>query len=518
MLRKDLTNRAHIVQPTKKKRTSFIINTPMRQQPELEVLNLDKDNIKQYTPIQMPQSDMESSPSIVVSVASTNFMNDNELYFEHEPALLDLQEPERTSEFLKRTKQCSKLCNFSNKNNADKISDKTKALEDMILTLKKTNIIELFGNEEYQYVFRMVLRHLNRCAPNNKMVALSFTDLDMPFQFKEEEWEHINLIYDILCEIFTSRKFNYRLCKSSQLQKVSYYVITMFASPDEREREKLCRVFNIQYVTLITQRQQMRKYAGDFFTYVSQGISKPIGVAELLSSYEPIVNGFKVPLLQEHVITFNTVFLPLHKCPYLAMFHLQLVNIITAYAEKQKSLIGNALRYILNIWPISPSAKEVYLMTEVSHLIEITAGEIPADIIMAITKRVARSSISTSFNLSERTMMMWQSDVFARTIAMSAPETFRIILPALYKTYKDHWCEDIRKLAAYAIIAVKQSNPSAFEMVGTEIRTFDADRIKSEKQRINKWREIFLSAALPEKVTNQLVKDLQIVAFDIKAI
>ena len=518
MLRRDLSNRAHIVQPSKKKRITPVVSTPARQQPGLEALNLDNPNIKQYKPIQMPQSDIESAPSIVVSVASTNFMNDNELFFEYKPSLLDLPDSERTSTFLSRVQQCSKLCNFANRNNADKISDKTKTLEDLILALKKTNIIETFGNEDYQYIFRMVLRHMNRCAPNDPMVALSFADLDMPVQFNEQEWEHVNLIYDILCEILTSRKFNQRLCKTSQLRKVSYAIVNMFASPDLREREKLCRVFHHHYVTLVSQRSQIRKFAGDFLTRVSQGLTKPIGVAELLSSYMPVVSGFKVPLLQDHVVTFNNIFLPLHKCPYLALFHVQLVNIITVYAEKQRSLISAALRYILTVWPISSSAKEINFMLEVGHLVEISQGDIPNDIIIMISRRIAKCSASTAFTLCERTMMMWQSDAFGKTIAMYAPETFRIILPAFYKTYKDHWCEEVRKLATSALIAIKQTNPGAFDMVGTELRTADTERINAENQRIDKWKTVALKAKLPEKDTNELVKGLQFAAFDIKNI
>ena len=232
MLRRDFARQAHIVQPTKKKnRPASIITSPARALPDIGDITTiltpispsQNPNIKQYRPIQTPQSDISNAPSIVFSVSSTNFQNTHELHFDFSPSISDFNEQERSGVFTSRVKQCFLMCNFQNPEIKDKIEDKTKSLTDILNSLKRTNMIENFGHEEYQYAFRLFLQHTNRQAPNNSQIYLSMIDADVSsMQIKETAWDHISIVYDIMIEIITNRKFNQRLCKPSQLKKLSH--------------------------------------------------------------------------------------------------------------------------------------------------------------------------------------------------------------------------------------------------------------------------------------------------------
>ena len=509
MLRKDYGNRARIVQPTKKKRPGgSVLSHPQVPQKANSSIDLNKRNVKQYVPISVPQSDIETTPSVVVSVATTSFMNNDNLCFDYSPPILEMEPNDRIPAFYKRIQQCSKLCNFSNSNNNEKIMDKTKTLEDLLNTIKRSTIIESFNNEEYQAIFRMFLKHTNRTAPINLKIRLSLIEADQNILFAEDGWDHISLVYDIMMQILTDRKFNQRLCRASQLRKVSYAIISMFSSPDSREREKLSKLFHHYYVAMISQRSLIRKYASDFFTNVAQNEKSPIGISELLSAYIPIVSGFKVPLLQDHIDSFNNVILPLHKSQYLLRFHVQLVNLITTFVEKQRSLAVKAIAYILNIWPKTSTSKEINFMLELGHFVDIIGTELPPEIVIKLVKQVAICANSNSFNLCERTLMRWQSDCFAKTIASNPYETFKILLPALFRTIKIHWCDEIKKLAMSTIIAIKQSNPQVFDEIGQKIKSIEAERIPSETKRADHWKNIAIQADLPESVVSDIVTKL----------
>ena len=516
MLRKDYGNRcAHIIQPNKKKRpANSVISAPIKQQSPLSSLEIIHTNIKQYRPMNIPQSDIESTPSVMFSVSPTSIWNNSDAIYEYSPSIMEFPVNERQQVFNKRIQQCYKLCNFNDPNQKQKIEDKRRTLEDLINSLKRTTLLEILGNEEYQAIFRLFLKHTDRTPPNDLKIQLSVVDSDQNTVFTEDGWDHISIVYDLLLIVLTDRKFNQRQCRASQLKKVSYSIIHTISSPDKREREKLCKIFHHYYVALVSQRAFVRKFASDFFMSVAQNEISPIGTAELLSAYIPVVSGFKVPLLQDHVQTFSNIILPLHKSPYLLNFHVQLVNLITTFIEKQRSLGIQALSYILGIWPKTSSTKEVNLMLEAGHYIDILGTEIPSDVIVKLAKIVANCANSNSFNLCERTLMRWQSDYFTKTIAYYPYETFKILLPALFKTVKLHWCEDIKKLAMSTIIAIKQSNPVVFEQVGQEIKNFESERLTNEVKRIDLWKTIAIQAELSEQLVNDFIAKLKTAVFE----
>ena len=523
MLRRDFSRQAHIIQPTKKRnRPTSILTSPHRALPDIGDITTivtpttsgQNPNIKQYKPIQTPQSDISNAPSIVFSVSSTNYQNTHELHFDYSPSIMDFTEQERSGVFVSRVRQCFLMCNFQNPDIKDKIEDKTNSLTDILNSLKRTNMIENFGNEEYQYAFRLFLLHTNRQAPNNSQIYISMIDADVnSMQIKETAWDHISIVYDIMLELITSRKFNQRLCKQSQLRKLSYSIVNMFSSPDAREREKLSKLFHHCYVILVNQRSLIRKYTNDFLSDVLQNLVSPIGVNDLLNSYLPIASGFKVPLMNDHLITYKKIILPLHKSPFLQRFHVGLVHVITTFCEKQRSLAYTAIEYVLSIWPQTISSKETNLLLEIGHLVEICGGDVPKDTILNICNRIAKCANSPVFTLCERTMMMWQSDCWAKSIASYAPETFRILLPALFKTVKLHWCEDVRKLTMSTIVALKQSNQGAFDLVGSEMKALDSDRINSEVERVNTWKSIAKQANIPKEELSDVMAKLQNLTF-----
>lgn len=62
------------------------------------------------------------------------------------------------------------------------------------------------------------------------------------------------------------------------------------------------------------------------------------GTAELLEILGSIINGFTVPLREEHKIFLAKALLPLHKPKGLALYHPQLQYCIVQYLDKDPSL------------------------------------------------------------------------------------------------------------------------------------------------------------------------------------
>ena len=77
------------------------------------------------------------------------------------------------------------------------------------------------------------------------------------------------------------------------------------------------------------------------------------GVAELLEILGSIINGFALPLKEEHKKFLLKVLMPLHKVKSLSVYHPQLAYCVVQFLEKDPSLteqvIINLLRYNTSI-------------------------------------------------------------------------------------------------------------------------------------------------------------------------
>ena len=71
------------------------------------------------------------------------------------------------------------------------------------------------------------------------------------------------------------------------------------------------------------------------------------GIAELLEILGSIVNGFQIPLKDEHRVFLKHVLLPLHKTKDLHQYHSQLAYCIMEFIKKDKKLLTNVYK-ILN--------------------------------------------------------------------------------------------------------------------------------------------------------------------------
>lgn len=63
------------------------------------------------------------------------------------------------------------------------------------------------------------------------------------------------------------------------------------------------------------------------------------GIAELLEILGSIINGFALPLKEEHKLFLTRVLLPMHKVKSLSMYHPQLAYCIVQFLEKDSTLM-----------------------------------------------------------------------------------------------------------------------------------------------------------------------------------
>ena len=120
---------------------------------------------------------------------------------------------------------------------------------------------------------------------------------------------------------------------------------------------------------------------------------------ELLEILGSIINGFALPLKEEHKIFLQRALLPLHKPKCVAMYHQQLSYCITQFVEKDPRLADTVLRGLLKYWPVTNSQKEVLFLGELEEVLELTQAAEFVKTQLPCSAKSRRASILRTFKL-----------------------------------------------------------------------------------------------------------------------
>lgn len=92
------------------------------------------------------------------------------------------------------------------------------------------------------------------------------------------------------------------------------------------------------YGKFLNLRSYIRRSINNVFFQFSYETERFNGIAELLEILGSIINGFALPLKEEHKLFLTRVLLPMHKVKSLSMYHPQLAYCIVQFLEKDAAL------------------------------------------------------------------------------------------------------------------------------------------------------------------------------------
>jgi serine/threonine-protein phosphatase 2A regulatory subunit B' len=112
----------------------------------------------------------------------------------------------------------------------------------------------------------------------------------------------------------------------------------LFDSEDPRERDFLKTTLHRIYGKFLNLRSYIRRSINNVFFQFVYETERFNGIAELLEILGSIINGFALPLKEEHKLFLTRVLIPLHKVKSLSMYHPQLAYCIVQFLEKDAAL------------------------------------------------------------------------------------------------------------------------------------------------------------------------------------
>lgn len=213
------------------------------------------------------------------------------------------------------------------------------------------------------------------------------------------------------------------------------------------------------YGKFLNLRSYIRRSINNVFFQFIYETERFNGIAELLEILGSIINGFALPLKEEHKLFLTRVLIPLHKVKSLSMYHPQLAYCIVQFLEKDAALTEEVGTYaksnklglhvqvvlgLLRYWPKVNSTKEVMFLNEVEDIFEVMDPAEFAKVQEPLFNQLAKSVASPHFQVAERALYFWNNEYFCNLVSDNVEVILPIMFAPLYENSKGHWNRYVR--------------------------------------------------------------------------
>uniref|UniRef100_A0A182LXE0 C2H2-type domain-containing protein n=1 Tax=Anopheles culicifacies TaxID=139723 RepID=A0A182LXE0_9DIPT len=416
------------------------------------------------------------------------------------PSLKDADPSEREELFIQKLHQCCVLFDFSEPLNDLKYKEiKRCALQEIVEHLNnQSNVIT---EAIYPEAFQMVAINLFRTLPPSSNPNGAEFDPEEDEPTLEVSWPHLQFVYELFLRFLESPDFQPNVAKRYIDHSFILNLLELFDSEDPRERDFLKTVLHRVYGKFLGLRAFIRKQINNIFYKFIYETEHHNGIAELLEILGSIINGFALPLKEEHKQFLLKVLLPLHKVKSLSVYHPQLAYCVVQFLEKDASLTQPVIKCLLKFWPKTHSPKEVMFLNEFEEILDVIEPAEFQKVMEPLFRQVAKCVSSPHFQVAERALYYWNNDYIMSLISENSKVIMPIMFPALYSNSKTHWNKTIHGLIYNATKLFMEMNQLLFDECH---RKYQAEQeMEQEKlaQRETLWQQMEDLAIRNSKLT-----------------
>ncbi|XP_027104910.1 serine/threonine protein phosphatase 2A 57 kDa regulatory subunit B' beta isoform-like isoform X1 [Coffea arabica] len=412
------------------------------------------------------------------------------------PLLKEIPLSERHALFIRKLQICCASFDFSDTlKNAREKEIKRQTLNELIELVQsgssKMNEIMQEG------LVKMISINVFRCLPPamHENTGSESGDPDEDEMFTDPSWPHLQLVYELLLRYVVSPDMDTKIAKRYLDHSFVLKLLDLFDSEDAREREYLKTILHRIYGKFMVHRPFIRKAINDVFYRFLFETERHSGICELLEILGSIINGFALPMKEEHKLFLVRALIPLHKAKCVASYHQQLSYCITQFVEKDYRLADIVIRGLLKYWPVTNCGKEVLFLGELEDVLEATQSEEFRRCMVPLFRQVARSINSSHFQVAERALFWWNNEHIVSLIAENRHTILPIIFEALEKNIKCHWNQAINGLTANVRRMFQEMDAELFEECQRQYEEREARAGSREEQRVLTWKRLEEAAA-----------------------
>mmetsp|Transcript_23125 Transcript_23125/g.44181 ORF Transcript_23125/g.44181 Transcript_23125/m.44181 type:complete len:507 (-) Transcript_23125:115-1635(-) len=426
------------------------------------------------------------------SLAHFNTSSVQAAYAEPLPSFRDVPPDERQLLFSKKLQLSTFTFDFA---------DATRHVREK--EIKRQTLLELvdyvntgqgkFTEAVFEDIVQMLSANLFRALPPSH-------DSDN-FDPEEEEptlepaWPHLQIVYEFLLRYVVSNETDAKIAKKYVDSNFVLRLLELFDSEDPRERDYLKTILHRIYGKFMVHRPFIRKAINNIFYRFIYETERHNGVAELLEILGSIINGFALPLKEEHKVFLGRALLPLHKPKYASNYHQQLSYCVTQFVEKDPKLADMVVRGLLKYWPLINSQKEVLLLGELEEILELTQAAEFAKSMVPMFRQIAKCVNSSHFQVGERALFLWNNDYIVSLVAQNRHVILPVVFGALERNARTHWNAAVHGMTCNVRKLFMEMDQGLFDEC---LRQFDEEERRSAlaaEQREKVWKRLEAMAA-----------------------
>ncbi|XP_017485377.1 PREDICTED: serine/threonine-protein phosphatase 2A 56 kDa regulatory subunit delta isoform-like, partial [Rhagoletis zephyria] len=405
------------------------------------------------------------------------------------PLLRETPANEREQLLIQKLRQCCTLFDFS-----EPLSDlkwkevKRAALHEMVEYLSNQNGV--ITEAIYPEAINMFAVNLFRTLPPSSNPNGAEFDPEEDEPTLESSWPHLQFVYELFLRFLESPDFQPNIAKRYIDHQFVLQLLELFDSEDPRERDFLKTVLHRIYGKFLGLRAFIRKQINNVFYRFIYETEHHNGIAELLEILGSIINGFALPLKEEHKQFLLKVLLPLHKAKSLSVYHPQLTYCVVQFLEKDPSLSEPVIRSLLKFWPKTHSPKEVMFLNELEELLDVIEPAEFQKVMEPLFRQIAKCVSSPHFQVAERALYYWNNEYIMSLIADNSQVILPIMFPALNRNSKTHWNKTIHGLIYNALKLFMEMNQRLFDECSRNYRQEKQLEREKMSQREELWMQV----------------------------
>ncbi|KAI9828858.1 MAG: Serine/threonine-protein phosphatase 2A 56 kDa regulatory subunit delta isoform [Phylliscum demangeonii] len=395
--------------------------------------------------------------------------------------------PNRRQElFMQKIDQCNVIFDF-NDASGDMKSKEIKRLALHELLEYVANNRQVITEPMYGRVVDMFSKNLFRPIPPPMNPQGEAFDPEEDEPVLEVAWPHIQVVYEFFLRFIESQDFNTNVAKQYIDHGFVLQLLELFDSEDPRERDFLKTTLHRIYGKFLNLRSYIRRSINNVFFQFVYETERFNGIAELLEILGSIINGFALPLKEEHKLFLTRVLMPMHKVKSLSMYHPQLAYCIVQFLEKDAVLTEDVVLGLLRYWPKVNSTKEVMFLNEVEDIFEVMDPAEFAKVQVPLFNQLAKSVASPHFQVAERALYFWNNEYFCNLVSDNVEVILPIMFAPLYENSKGHWNRTIHSMVYNAMKLFMEINPQLFDECSHEYTELQSTAEQREQERRAKW-------------------------------
>jgi len=306
----------------------------------------------------------------------------------------------------------------------------------------------------------------------------------------EPSWPHLQIVYEFLLRYVVANDTEPKFAKKYINQHFIVQLLDLFLSEDPRERDYLKTILHRIYGKFMVHRPFIRKTINNIFYGFIFETEKHAGIAELLEILGSIINGFALPLKEEHKNFLFKALMPLHKPNSVAQYHQQLSYCVVQFVEKDPKLSEQVLLSLLHFWPVTNSQKEVLFLTEVEEILELTLDDVFPEIMIPVFKQIARCSNSSHFQVAEKSLWLWNNECVVTLVSQHRQIIVPLVFGALELNARSHWNSEVHALTCNVRKLFMEMDNELYDVCK---KKYDEDVAQDEmkkKKRESVWKAL----------------------------